>query len=243
MWTQPQNITFVQQSAGAETLSIKDVSQCNAVSLKTRSSIFTNCNARLNTESSLKFRFICNSLTNLKLSFLTRCCKEKQIFPLQLKSQTKPAESEVNLWSNRVPCYLTCDGLTFILTFYVSQSKQVKEMADVSYITPWHLSAFCSLCAFLLHTFSSFPPLALSLAAFRLFFSSSSAKHALWLWALASLASVCSSRSDCWSLFMRTWVSMLLSPTFTCKYACIQYLHSSFRGPWEAFKGEVNKRV
>lgn len=32
------------------------------------------------------------------------------------------------------------------------------------------LSGFCSLCAFLLHTFSSFPLLALSLAALRLFF-------------------------------------------------------------------------
>lgn len=126
------------------------------------------------------------------------------------------------------------------LPFYIFQSQQAGE-GNVSYITPWHLSLqFVCLPASHLHFLS---PSCTQLSGFKAFFFFSQQKHALWLWALASLASVCSSRSDCWSLFMRTWVSMLLSPTFTCKYACIQYLHSSFRDPWEAFKEEVNKSV
>lgn len=62
--THPQTVMIMQQSASGETLSIKGNSQCNAVSAK-RSSIFTNCTARLNNgELSLGFIF-------LNLSFLS----------------------------------------------------------------------------------------------------------------------------------------------------------------------------
>lgn len=66
--THPQTVMIMQQSASGETLSIKDNSQCNAVSAK-RSSIFTNCTARLNNRELTDTWIYIFTFTNLKFFF------------------------------------------------------------------------------------------------------------------------------------------------------------------------------
>lgn len=78
-----------------------------------------------------------------------------------------------------VRCNIFCLYCKTALTSFPIHSRWRKWQM---YLTLHHNTshfAFCSLCAFLLHTFSSFPLLALSLAALRLFFFSKACSLAL----------------------------------------------------------------
>lgn len=96
--------------------------------------------------------------------------KEKRFSLFNRKShQTSWIRSKSMKQQRAVLSYLQWFNLYFNLLCFPVKAGEGNGRCILHY-TMTLLSAFCSLCAFLLHTFSFLPLLALSLAAFRLFF-------------------------------------------------------------------------